>query len=538
MQHIIKKQVIELVIDKHLDAFDIQQQVSDWYWNRFLSQLDNELTKLSPTNEVLYIDRLEIDLGVLNRTQLQATQLQKIVLPAIAQKIQESLIASQYANSMVNTRPGAVHSFTQWLQYMQKGYLPWNVLHITDEWRQQVLQALATDHYSVTLLRKELQKNKNVATRIAQQHTTIWLAQLITVLTAESQSKLPASIIAIEKLLTQLRAQQPGVVQTAVPSHKMIWQQVLQIVAGSKQKLTTSQLAATIIEKSITLVQLPVLEKIIQSPADHLPIQEAITLVQQKFLPATPAHTKQSGITKDTTPINSDAVQQQSTQQQAADTSQTTKGNETQPNNTEATRKQPEAKEQVISATTQPAETRPPSMDLNSQTVAAEGGLFVQHAGLILLHPFLRSLFSLCGLLAKKQFASAAAQEKAIYLLHYITTGRVTAEEHELVIPKVLCNYPIEEPVNTDTVLTLNELQEADDMIRAAIAQWSILKSTSPDGLRQGFLQRSGKLQTKNEQLYIEIEKNTIDVLLDHLPWNLSLIRLPWSAQIIRVEWR
>jgi hypothetical protein len=75
-------------------------------------------------------------------------------------------------------------------------------------------------------------------------------------------------------------------------------------------------------------------------------------------------------------------------------------------------------------------------------------------------------------------------------------------------------------------------------MMRAVIAQWSILKSTSPDGLRQGFLQRGGKLQTKNEQLYIEIEKNTIDVLLDHLPWNLSLIRLPWSGQIIRVEWR
>ncbi len=28
MQHIIKKQAIELTIDKHLDAFDIQQQVT------------------------------------------------------------------------------------------------------------------------------------------------------------------------------------------------------------------------------------------------------------------------------------------------------------------------------------------------------------------------------------------------------------------------------------------------------------------------------------------------------------------------------
>lgn len=535
MQHIIKKQVIELVIDKRLDAFDIQHQVSDWYWNRFLSQLDNELTKLSATNEVLYIDRLEIDLGVLNITQLQETQLQKIVLPAIVQKIQESLNASQHTNSMANTRPGVVHSFIQWLQYMQKGHLPWNVLHVTDEWRQQVLEALATDHYSVSLLHKELQNNKTVALRIAHQHTTTWLAQLITALTAENQSKLPEAIVGIERLLTQLREQQPDLTQTVVPSNKMIWQLALRIVSESKQKLNTPQLAAAIIEKSITLVQLPVLEQIIQSPTDHAPIQEAITLVKQKFFPETPASAKQSGDTKDTTQQQSKTADKTVS---VVDANTTTPGNETSTKETNAPQQQPEAKEQIINATAQPVDTRPPSTDHNIKAIAAEGGLFVQHAGLILVHPFLRSMFSLCGLLAEKQFASAASQEKAIYLLHYIATGRVTAEEHELVIPKILCNYPIEEPVNTDTVLTTNELQEADDMIRAAIAQWSILKSTSPDGLRQGFLQRSGKLQTKNEQLYIEIEKNTIDVLLDHLPWNLSLIRLPWSAQIIRVEWR
>jgi hypothetical protein len=164
--------------------------------------------------------------------------------------------------------------------------------------------------------------------------------------------------------------------------------------------------------------------------------------------------------------------------------------------------------------------------------------LFVQHAGLVLIHPFLRSLFSICGFLNGREFSNADNQQKAIYLLHYMATGSVTAEEHELVIPKILCNYRVEEPVNTDTILSINELQEADDLMRAAITQWTILKSTSPDGLRQGFLQRNGKLQIRNEQLHIAVEKNTIDVLLDHLPWNLSMIKLPWSGAIIRVEWR
>src|SRR5689334_1089455 len=95
MQHIIKKQVIELTIDKQLDAFAIQQQVSDWYWHQFLSLLEVELNKLSTPDEVQVIDRLEIDLGIINLQQLQTTQLQKIALPAVSTKVQEYIRREQ-----------------------------------------------------------------------------------------------------------------------------------------------------------------------------------------------------------------------------------------------------------------------------------------------------------------------------------------------------------------------------------------------------------------------------------------------------------
>lgn len=482
MQHIIKKQVIELTINKQLDAFAIQQQVSDWYWHQFLSLLELELNKLSTPGEVHTIDRLEIDLGNINLQQLQAAQLHKIALPAVTKKVQEHINSEQALSATTLKRSGTHHAFSQWLQYMQKGFLPWNVLRVTEAWLHQVLEELAADHQSVTQLRHEIKTNKAVCTRIAQQHTTGWLTQLIAVLTAHNQNHLPDAIAEIEKLFTSLRKDKNTGIQ-AVPSYKQLWQKVLQLAATQQQTFTTTQLATIILQEQITVKQLPPLEAINQQQICEYPhLQPALTSLQQQLQEANPQ--AENSIRKNS------ATEQQ------------------------------------------------PISNIKHQLLKEEGGLYVQHAGLILIHPFLRSLFSLCGLLEGKTFTSVATQQKAIYLLHYIATGAITAEEHELVIPKILCSYPIEETVDTDIILSIQELQEADDLIRAAIAQWSILKSTSPDGLRQGFLQRNGKLHTRNEQLYIEVEKNTIDILLDHLPWNLSLIRLPWSGGIIRVEWR
>jgi hypothetical protein len=493
MQHIIKKQVIELEIDKRLDAFDIQQQVSNWYWHQFLSLLEIELNKLSVPGEVQTIDRLEIDLGVINITQLQKTQLNNIVLPAVTQQIQQCINSVQQNTSIVRKQAGSLHSFTQWLQYMQKGHLPWNVLHVTDAWLHQVLEALATDHYSVTLLRTELQKNKTVCTRIVQQHTSNWLVQLITVLTAENQSRLPDTIAEIEKLFISLNQHTSSTAPIAVvSSRKQLWQQVLHTVATSQQKLTTTQLATIIIAEHITSKHGTVLEKIVSQPADYPQLHAVIATVHEQMRQTAPTE-----------------------QQQIAP-------------------KEPAKRKEQSPGGDAPQQ----GADTTQKLLAAADGLFVQHAGLVLLHPFLRSLFSLCGFLEGKEFSNETNKEKGVYLLHYIATGNTTAEEHELVIPKILCNYPIEGAINTDTTLLANELQEADDLMQAAIAQWSILKNTSPDGLRQGFLQRNGKLHTKNGQLYMEVEKNAIDVLLDHLPWNMSLIKLPWSGNIIRVEWR
>jgi len=168
----------------------------------------------------------------------------------------------------------------------------------------------------------------------------------------------------------------------------------------------------------------------------------------------------------------------------------------------------------------------------------AAAHLYLQDAGLVLIHPFLNSLFNRLGLLDGKHFINTQAREKAIYLLFYAARGKTLAKEYELVIPKMLCGHALALPVPADITVSDLETAEVDAMLQAAISNWDLLKNTSADGLRAGFLQRAGRVLISSEKLNFQVEKSGIDLLLDHLPWSLSMIKLPWLNQIIYVEWR
>jgi hypothetical protein len=173
----------------------------------------------------------------------------------------------------------------------------------------------------------------------------------------------------------------------------------------------------------------------------------------------------------------------------------------------------------------------------NEKTLDEEG-IFIVNAGIVLLHPFLKSLFSRLLLIKDNSFVDEPAQETSLYLLHYVGTGKLEAEEFELVLAKILCAWPVEKPVKSGITLIPAYTAEADQMMEAAIEQFSILKNTSVAGLREGFLQRPGKLFSKDGDIRLRVEKSSIDLLLDYLPWNLGIIVLPWMKDILRVEWR
>jgi hypothetical protein len=163
-------------------------------------------------------------------------------------------------------------------------------------------------------------------------------------------------------------------------------------------------------------------------------------------------------------------------------------------------------------------------------------GLLVDHAGIVLLHPFLPRFFTGLGVAAGDELVDP---DRAPGLLHHLATGEVVAPEHALTLAKALCGVPLEAPCAADVGLTSVEMAEATALLEAAIGHWAALRSTSPDGLRAEFLQRPGVLSvTADGDWLLRVEGRTVDILLDQLPWGFSPLRLPWMSRLMMVEWR
>jgi Contractile injection system tape measure protein len=187
---------------------------------------------------------------------------------------------------------------------------------------------------------------------------------------------------------------------------------------------------------------------------------------------------------------------------------------------------------------TNPIDLSQGSIDLQLSPEEIAAGLFVDRAGLILLHPFLSPYFAELGLLNGEVFRDETAQQTAIYLLHYLATGQTDAPESELVMPKLLCGWHLNQAMVRGIELPAAALLEGEHLLQTAIDYWQVLKDTSPDGLREGFLQRTGKLTHQEDGNWrLQVEQQSIDILLGSLPWGINVVTLPWLECLIMVEW-
>ncbi len=195
--------------------------------------------------------------------------------------------------------------------------------------------------------------------------------------------------------------------------------------------------------------------------------------------------------------------------------------------------------EQSQSTTKQPAsgsDGKKPE-PLPEKTRNEQDGIYTEHAGLVLLHPFLEYYFKEFKLLHLEGFQNTGARNIAVHLLQYLATGRENPPEYLLTFEKFLCDADLLTPVPRYLHLTEAMKEESEKLLQAAISHWKALKHTSPEGLREGFLQRSGKLMLSNFQNRLIVEKKSHDVLLNYLPWGYGIIRLPWLKQPLIVDW-
>lgn len=163
--------------------------------------------------------------------------------------------------------------------------------------------------------------------------------------------------------------------------------------------------------------------------------------------------------------------------------------------------------------------------------------IFISNAGLCIVANWLTPFFKATGLLNDGFFIDAEKQQHAIFLLHFLATKEMQPTEELLVLPKLLCGWPLQMPAINTISFSENEIAECDDLLKSVIQHWAVLKNTSADGLRESFLQRPGKLTECEEHFLLQPEQQSIDILLEQIPWAFQFTKLPWMKKPLQTEW-
>jgi len=164
--------------------------------------------------------------------------------------------------------------------------------------------------------------------------------------------------------------------------------------------------------------------------------------------------------------------------------------------------------------------------------------VYIHNAGVALITPYLPKLFNMLDLTENNKFKNNEAQIRAIYLIQFIVFGTTDFPEHEMTLNKLLTGFKSGTPLPRHIEPTEKEIETINSMLNAALQHWSKLKNKSISVLREGFLQREGKLEEKEDFYQLTVEEKSYDMLLDSCPWNFRTIRFPWMKKITQIKWR
>ncbi len=540
--HLIGKQILQLEIDSSKDAYAIQQTMSELVWKELVPAMNDLFDTMVPEDKVVYLDTIEIDLGSIELNGKDTDEIVSKIMVLVEESIKYSLqhIQSQGGGSRyyrkdsedkfplkdrknlsvnakkpdfyqeffknkealkskefqkdstlsknTNTHKSLRrHYFDIWLHWLQKGTLPSYAISPDPNWITLVLETLGLDLDAVTILENTLKKYPVALQRLVLQHKAKDLKSIIELYTGFSQSNLLQLFKEIKLLFKEVSPKSTSITIDNRVLEIEIWRDIFSTVILERKKLDSISLGIKVskLPSIIAIINQTEVQRILTTEVDS-----KYSFLQEIFKEA--------------------AIQIPS---------------EVHPHIIKDVTKVEDLKNEQIEGE-----------EINEQQI--ECPQFFNNAGMVLLHPFLSSFFKKLNLTEEKDFKDTHSRSKAVMLLHFLATGEEQPKEYEMVLPKFLCEMPVNMPLDHTIELTEEEKEEANNLLQAVIEHWGALGGTSPDGLREGFLIRQGKLEQEQTGWKLLVEQKTLDILLDRLPWNISLIKLPWMKELLKVAWR
>lgn len=525
--HRVIRQVLELNISHADRAIELQELAAQLFQQQGLAVMESVFDRIAQPAQYMRIERLEIDLG-----ECQGSDWRQQFNRRLAERLQQELEqlqerSNQTTPAQLSCQPFEESLFQQFLFFCQHGRLPWWGSQPVGQWHELQSEMTSGQWRSLAQLLSRDARAMQRLIYIADDQFLQILPQTLVGIAESAQ---------VQRLLmpdhSSSQAQQwwrerfwltvLGCVTTTVsPDGAKLLQQLL----VERQNILNLDLnfdrhsadlggSGSIADPTWGAGNLP-----------HLPDpwQTWLDRVQS----AKPA-SKSDGLS---IAMVSDS-QTSSFQQSPLSTSSPTGHTSEEP--TTADSELSLAKPEAILQVNQQGFSSTPSR----QTLDLDGveSVYGDGAGIVILHPFLQELFSSLDLLNDQQFYDQQTQRRAVALLSYLTYGDANAPEYTLLIPKLLCAWPWEEPL-PPCELTETAYDACEVLLGAVLNHWSALRSSSSDWLRQQFFLRDGKLKPVDFGWHLTVERRVQDVLLDRLPWGMGLIHLPWMTDFLHVSW-
>ncbi len=165
----------------------------------------------------------------------------------------------------------------------------------------------------------------------------------------------------------------------------------------------------------------------------------------------------------------------------------------------------------------------------------------VGNAGLVFLFSSLTTLFDSLNWLDDGWFRDESLQQKAVHLLHFIVwgEGELAPEPLEplLVLNKVLCGLHPSDYVWQDCPLSDAEKQAGTQTLQAFIDGMEGYQFDSVSSLQESLLQRPALFSERAGHWLLRVTPEGRDVLLNQYIQSFSSYLLPWMPVAIDVEW-
>lgn len=166
-----------------------------------------------------------------------------------------------------------------------------------------------------------------------------------------------------------------------------------------------------------------------------------------------------------------------------------------------------------------------------------ENDILVANAGLVIAWPFFATAYRKLGYLEDNKFKDFHSRQQAVLFLHYLVYNHMPEDESPLYLNKLLCGIEPAEFISTGGPAGEGWAEMRTDLWKAVIQQWNVLGTTSVEGLIDTFIVRNGKVKKAPGGYNVLVERKTLDILLDRLPWPISIIKPAWNNYIITVTW-